>query len=148
VTTQGKIKAISISEARGIKKKNVPAAYLKEDFGVVGDAHAGSGHRQISMISEESILNYRAKGVEVSPGDFAENITITGIDFSLLKLNNRLALGGDVVLEITQIGKACDHKCRIFEEIGSCDMALKGAFARVIKGGSINVGEKAEILND
>lgn len=144
----GKINAISVSDRRGVKKKNISMAELKADYGIIGDAHAGPGHRQVSLMDNDAIMNARKRGVAVNPGDFAENITVNGLDFEGLKLRNRLILNGNIILEITQIGKTCNDRCNIFRELGECRMSDKGIFARVIKGGNINIGDSVEIMDD
>lgn len=147
-TIKGRIKAISISKHKGTQKVNVPVAELQVDFGIVGDAHAGNWHRQVSLLSYESIDEMAAKGAEVSPGDFAENITTEGIDLRALKPSDKLGLGDDVELEITQSGKRCHQRCKIFERLGDCIMPREGVFAKVTKGGIINAGDAIEVIYD
>lgn len=147
-TIKGKIKAISISEKKGMRKKNVPEAQLKVEHGIVGDAHAGNWHRQISLLSFESISEVVAQGIIVSPGDFAENITTEGIDLKEIKVCDKILLGENTKIEITQIGKKCHSKCEIFKQLGDCIMPRDGLFAKVIKSGSIKVGDKIEVIND
>jgi molybdenum cofactor synthesis domain-containing protein len=119
----------------------VPAAELRTDFGIVGDAHAGSGHRQVSLLAMESIAELRGQGADISPGDFAENITAEGLDLSALAVGHRLRIGDAVELEVTQLGKRCHGRCRIFEKLGDCIMPKQGVFARVVAGGQIEVGD-------
>jgi MOSC domain-containing protein YiiM len=147
-TTKGVIKAISVSKEKGIPKTNVPEAMLKIDFGIVGDAHAADWHRQVSLLSIESIDKMVAMGAKVSPGNFAENITTEGIDLLKLPIGTKLGLGEDTKLEITQIGKECHNRCAIFEQVGDCIMPREGIFAKVMKAGKIKVGDSIEILND
>ena len=147
-TIKGKIRAISVSEKRSTQKVNVPKANLDADFGIVGDAHAGNWHRQVSLLAVESIDKMLAKGAKVSPGDFAENITTEGIDLLSLSVGSRLKLGQSVELEITQFGKKCHDRCEIFEQVGDCIMPREGVFARVTRPGSINVGDVIEVIND
>ncbi len=142
----GRIKAISTSQAKGVKKINVSSASLKEDFGIEGDAHAGTPKRQVSLLAIESVEKMRAKGLKVSPGDFAENITTEGIDLLGLKIGERLTIGPEVVLELSQIGKECHTRCNIYYQAGDCVMPKEGIFARVIKGGTVKPGD--EILPD
>ena len=148
VITRGKIKAISVSKERGTQKTNVTRAELKTNFGIVGDAHSGNWHRQVSLLGIESIDKMIAKGAKVAPGNFAENITTEGIDLCALEIGSKLRLGSDVELEITQLGKKCHSRCEIFEQIGDCIMPREGIFARVLKAGSINVGDPIEINID
>jgi molybdopterin adenylyltransferase len=139
--TNGWIRAISISTEKGMPKGNVPQAELKADFGLVGDAHAGSGHRQVSLLEMEAIEELRRQGAEISPGDFAENLTVQGLDLSALKVGHRLRVGGTVELEVTQLGKRCHGRCRIFEKLGDCIMPRQGVFARVVTGGRVQAGD-------
>jgi cyclic pyranopterin phosphate synthase len=148
VTTKGRIKAISVSEKKGIPKTNVPRAELKSDFGIVGDAHAGLWHRQISLLASESIDKMVARGAPVGPGDFAENVTIEGIDMSRLRLGSKLRLGEAVELEITQFGKKCHRRCAIFHQVGDCVMPREGVFAKVTESGQITVGDVIELCDD
>lgn len=147
-TTKGRIKAISVSQKRGTQKTNVPEAELKTEFGIVGDAHAASWHRQISLLANESIEKMIAKGAKVSPGNFAENITTEGIDLLSLSIGSKLKAGGNVELEISQFGKECHSRCAIFEQVGDCVMPREGVFAKVTKGGLVKVGDVIEVLND
>ena len=144
-TKRGKIVAISVSEKKGVRKNNVDSAVLKDDFGIVGDAHAGTPKRQVSLLAIESVEKMRAKGLKVNPGDFAENITTEGIDLLGLNLGNRLTLGAEVVLELSQIGKECHTRCNIYYQAGDCVMPKEGIFAKVVKGGEIKVGDKIEL---
>jgi MOSC domain-containing protein YiiM len=115
------------------------AVVLKENHGVVGDAHAGDWHRQVSLLATESIAKMRAMGLDVDSGDFAENVTTIGVDLVSLPIGSRLALG-DAVVEITQIGKECHNRCAIYYQAGDCVMPKEGVFARVITGGTISAG--------
>jgi len=145
---KGTIKAISVSKERGIRKVNVPKAELKAGFGIVGDAHAGNWHRQVSLLAVESIDKMVANGAEVSPGDFAENITTEGIELLELSAGTRLKLGKSAELEITQSGKKCHGRCKIFEQAGDCIMPREGIFAKVTTPGQINVGDVIEVIAD
>lgn len=144
----GKIVAVSVSEKKGMRKRNVPSVELKEGFGVVGDAHAGPGNRQVSILAEESIDKMRSKGLKVNPGDFAENITTIGMDLAGLKVSDKLKIGEEAVLEITQFGKECHARCNIYYQAGDCVMPSEGVFARVLKGGVIKCGDKMEVIKD
>jgi len=147
-TTKGRIKAISVSKEKGTQKTNVTRAELQADFGIIGDAHSGNWHRQVSLLGLESIDKMIAKGAKVAPGNFAENITTEGIDLCALKIGSKLKLGSDVELKITQFGKKCHSRCEIFEQIGDCIMPREGIFARVVKAGSINVGDLIEVITN
>ena len=145
-TTKGAIKAISVSKERGTKKYNVPTARLKAGFGIEGDAHAGDWHRQISLLGKESIEKMRAKGADVTEGDFAENITTEGIDLQSLAVGSKLRLGPEAEIEITQAGKKCHGDCAIFQQIGDCIMPREGIFAKVTKPGQVKTGDSIEVL--
>lgn len=144
----GRIKAISVSENKGTQKVNVSEAELRVDCGIVGDAHAGKWHRQVSLLAIESIEKMIAAGADVSPGNFAENITTEGIDLLALSLGGRLRLGESVELEVTQFGKECHGGCEIFRQVGDCIMPREGIFAKVIGPGRISVGDDIEVVDD
>lgn len=145
--TKGIIKAISISDKKGIPKTNVPKAKLIENHGIDGDAHAGKWHRQVSLLAMESVDKMKAKGLDtIKPGDFAENITTEFIDIPHLHIGDRVRIG-DVMLEITQIGKKCHHGCAIYQEIGDCVMPREGIFAKTLAGGDIAVDDEIEIIS-
>ena len=144
----GRVIAISLSDCRGIPKSNVSEAMLKTDWGLVGDAHAGPWHRQVSLLALESIDKIRALGlVEVQPGDFAENITTSGIDLLSLRIGHRVRIA-QAELEITQIGKECHTRCAIYAQVGDCVMPREGLFARVTKGGTIRIDDPVVGLSD
>lgn len=136
-----RIHAISISETKGVRKGNVATAVLRPDHGIENDAHAGEWHRQVSLLAKESIDKMVKKGLDVGPGDFAENITTEGIDLVSLPIGERLRLGSDVLVEVTQIGKECHDRCAIYYEAGDCVMPREGIFVKVLAGGSINLGD-------
>ena len=143
---QGTIIAISKSEKKGQKKINIPEAKLIVDHGMEGDAHAGNWHRQISLLGIQSIEYMKGQGAKVEPGDFAENITVEGIVLYDLPIGIQLALGEEALLEVTQIGKECHQGCEIFKQVGSCIMPTQGIFGKVIKTGTISVGDVVRIL--
>lgn len=145
---KGRIRAISVSKEKGTRKVNVPRAELQTGLGIVGDAHAGNWDRQISLLGIECIGKMVARGAKVSPGDLAENITTEGIDLGTLKVGSKLRLGVNVELEITEFGKKCHGRCKIFEQIGDCIMPREGVFARVTQGGTINVGDVIEVITN
>ncbi len=146
-TTKGTIRAISISKERGTRKSNVAAARLMANLGIEGDAHAGDWHRQISLLAAESIAKMKAKGADVAPGDFAENITTEGIYLLSLDMGGRLRLGSTAEVEVTQFGKECHSRCEIFKQVGDCVMPREGIFAKVTKPGPIKPGDSIEVLN-
>ena len=142
----GRIEAICISNAKGERKTPVASAVVLEDNGIDSDAHAGSWHRQVSLLAAEDIQTVRDNLPDVAPGDFAENIILSGLDLGSLGLGTRLRLGGEAVLSITQIGKVCHTPCRIYHLTGDCIMPRLGLFARVLKGGEIHPGDDSEVL--
>lgn len=143
----GRVVAVSLSATTGVSKTNVPEAEVIADFGLKGDAHAGAWHRQVSLLAQESIDKMRAAGLELRPGDFAENITTVGLDVPNLPVGARLQVGAEVELEITQIGKACHQGCAIRQQVGDCVMPREGIFARVLKGGRIRPGDRIEVVD-
>lgn len=144
--SKGKIIAVSISDKKGAKKINVESAELKEDFGIIGDVHAGTKNRQVSLLAEESVQKMRNRGLKLKSGDFAENITTSGINLLSLNLKDKLKAGENVVLEISQIGKECHTRCAIYYQAGECVMPTDGIFARVLKGGIIRPQDDIEVV--
>jgi MOSC domain-containing protein YiiM len=142
----GQIVAVSVSHRKGIKKSNLPECKLFEDQGLDGDAHAGDWHRQVSLLAMESINKIRGKGLDVSPGDFAENITTSGLKIWELPMGTRLAVGSEALLEVTQIGKECHDRCAIYHQVGDCVMPREGVFTRVLRGGIIRPGDEIRVL--
>ena len=140
----GKILAICTSPKRGTVKTEVPSAVLTPEWGIVEDAHGGNWHRQVSMLSAEKIEAFRKK-IWVDYGAFGENLVIEGFDFRNLPVTSRFAIG-DVVLEMTQIGKECHNDCVIKQQTGECIMPHEGVFARVLTGGEIHVGDEVTLL--
>ena len=140
----GKILAICTSPKRGTVKTEVPSAVLTPEWGIVSDAHGGNWHRQVSLLSAEKIEAFRKK-IWVDYGAFGENLVIEGFDFRSLPVTSRFAIG-DVVLEMTQIGKECHNDCVIKQKTGECIMPREGVFARVLKGGEIHVGDEVTLL--
>ena len=140
----GKLLAICTSPKRGTVKTEVPSAVLTPEWGIVEDAHGGNWHRQVSMLSAEKIEAFRKK-IWVDYGAFGENLVIDGFDFRNLPVTSRFAIG-DVVLEMTQIGKECHSDCAIRRQTGDCIMPREGVFARVVKGGTIHTGDEMKLL--
>ena len=124
-----------------MRKKPVAGAMLIVDHGLEGDAHAADWHRQVSLLAQESIDKMVSMGLSVGPGDFAENLTTTGIDLLSLPIGARLRVGKDIVLEVTQIGKECHTRCAIYRQAGDCVMPKEGIFVRVIAGGLLKPGD-------
>ncbi len=143
-----RIHAISISETKGVRKDSVPSAVLRPDHGIEGDAHAGQWHRQVSLLARESIEKMTARGLEVGPGDFAENITTEGVDLVSLPVGQRLRLGEEILVEVTQIGKECHDRCAIYEQVGDCVMPREGIFVKVLAGGTAREGDPIALVED
>lgn len=141
----GKIMAVCISEKRGTQKKNIEKVRLIENFGLEGDAHGGNWHRQVSLLSYEKVRAFEEKGISVEDGAFGENLLVEGFDFKTLPIGTRLRCG-EVLLEMTQIGKECHSHCEIYQAVGDCIMPREGVFARVLHGGMIQIGDELEIV--
>jgi len=139
--------AVSVSEKKGERKTPVPMVELMVNHGVIGDAHAGDWHRQVSLLAIESIEKMQRLGLSVDSGDFAENITTKGIVLPLLPIGTRLVIG-DTLLEVTQIGKECHTRCAIFYQAGDCVMPKEGIFAKVIRGGNIKPDDNVDVVKD
>jgi molybdenum cofactor synthesis domain-containing protein len=144
----GTVKALCISDNKGEQKKPVDRCVFRADYGIESDAHAGDWHRQVSLLLDSDIESIRAKGLDdLSDGDFAENVILSGVDLNSCGLGSRLRLGEDVVLSISQIGKVCHTRCRIFYLAGDCIMPRLGVFARVEVGGRVCPGDRAEAFD-
>ena len=137
--------SVNISEKKGTRKREVPEIQLKLRHGIVGDAHAGDWHRQISLLAEESVDKMRALLPQLQPGAFAENINTAGIELKSLPIGTRLRLG-ETVVEVTQIGKECHSDCEIKRITGKCVMPTEGIFAVVVKEGTVRRGDPIEII--
>lgn len=144
----GKIVAVCISKEKGVRKKSIGEAKLVAGWGMEGDAHTGKWHRQVSLLSASSIEKMRAlgkkKGLDLVPGDFAENLTTEGLELFELPVGTYLK-AGEALLEVTQIGKSCHHDCEIFKQVGHCVMPKEGIFTRVLVGGSIKAEDSIGI---
>ncbi len=142
-----KIIAVCTSEKKQTKKINIEEAFLKENYGIIGDVHSNSNtHRQISLLASESINKMRELGLDVNPGDFAENLTTEGIDLTVLPIGTKILIGEYVVLDVTQIGKKCHNRCAIYHQAGDCIMPKEGIFARVMTEGSVKVGDRLKVI--
>ncbi len=139
--TMGIIRGICISEEKGFQKKPVEQAVLTEDWGIESDAHAGKWHRQVSLLSQEKVEEFKKRGADVTFGSFGENLVVEGFDFRTLPIGTRFRCG-DVLLEMTQIGKECHSHCEIYKVMGDCIMPREGVFAKVLEGGTIHVGDE------
>ena len=141
-----KVVSVNISERKGTPKKPVPQIELKLRHGIVGDAHAGDWHRQISLLAEESVDTMRAVSpIPLDAGVFAENINTVGIDLKHLPVGTRLRIG-ETEVEVTQIGKEGHNDCAIKKAVGKCVMPTEGIFAVVVKEGTVRPGDEIEIL--
>lgn len=136
----GEVVAVCTSDEKGIAKQDVGVALLIAGHGIEKDAHAGNWHRQVSLLSYDKVEEFRKRGGEVQHGDFGENLLVSGIDFAKLPIGTHLSCG-DVLLEVTQIGKECHAHCAIYHKVGDCIMPREGIFAKVIKGGKIGKGD-------
>ena len=140
----GKVIAVCTSDRKGLQKHGVNTAHFSAEWGIDGDAHAGSWHRQVSLLSADKIEAFNKRGANVIPGAFGENLVVEGFDFRALPVGTLLRCG-DVLLEMTQIGKECHSHCEIYKKMGECIMPREGVFARVIEPGSISVGDEMSI---
>ena len=147
MTLKGKVVAVCVSAKTGVPKHDVGSGELRVDWGIVGDAHAGNWHRQVSLLANESIDKMRAKGLKVHAGSFAENITTSGIELYTLPVGTRMRLGSALV-QVTQIGKVCHDKCAIYYQAGDCVMPREGIFVKVIEPGAVAVDDTLEVLAD
>ncbi|MGQ9476261.1 MAG: MOSC domain-containing protein [Actinomycetota bacterium] len=145
--TDGEVVAVCVSAEKHVQKEEVKEVLLVEDLGIQGDAHAGFGHRQVSLLAEESVEKMRALGLkDLKPGAFGENLLTRGLELTRLVVGDRLRLGKDILLEVTQIGKECVDRCAIYYAAGDCIMPREGIFARVLRGGRVRAGDRIEVL--
>ena len=143
-----KVLAVCTSKHKGTLKVEVDEANFIEEFGIEGDAHAGKWHRQVSLLAFEKIDEFRKKGGDVDFGAFGENLVIEGIELNKLPVGQRITVGEEVLLEVTQIGKECHDKCAIYYQVGECIMPKNGIFTRVLKGGKVKVGDECKLIGD
>ena len=141
-----KVLAICISKHKGTLKNEVSEANFIEEFGIEGDAHAGKWHRQVSLLAFEKIDDFRNKGGNVDFGAFGENLVVDGIELHKLPVGQQLQVG-EVLLEVTQIGKECHDKCAIYYQVGECIMPKNVIFTRVLKGGKVKVGDQCTLID-
>jgi len=137
--------SVNVSKDKGEKKHNIEKCMLIKDMGLKDDAHAGFMHRQVSLLARESIEKIRKMGLDVVPGDFAENLTTEGIDLPSLPIGTKLLVGDGIVLRVTQIGKECHARCAIFQQVGDCVMPREGIFAEVLTEGEVKVGDTIRV---
>ena len=143
----GIVKAICISEKKGTQKHRVEEAVFMEDYGIENDAHAGKWHRQVSLLSYDKIEDFKKRGADVIDGAFGENLVVEGFDFRNLPVGTIFRCG-DVILEMTQIGKQCHSHCEIYKIMGECIMPKEGVFTKVIQGGIIRTGDEMTIIGE
>ena len=143
---KGIIRAVCISSSKGTEKKNVHSAMVREDWGIEGDAHAGTWHRQVSLLSWQKVQEFNLQEACVTDGAFGENLLVDGIDCARLPVGTILR-SGDVLLEVTQIGKECHHGCSIQQRVGYCIMPHEGIFTRVLHGGIIREGDEISVIS-
>ncbi|MCL6450500.1 MAG: MOSC domain-containing protein [Acetobacteraceae bacterium] len=143
----GRVVAVCFSRRRGTAKRDRGRGRLEVGVGLQGDAHAGPGHRQVSLLARESIAKMEARGLRLRPGSFGENLTTEGVDIPGLKVGDRLAVGDSAVLEVTQVGKECHARCAIYYKAGDCIMPREGVFCRVIEPGEVRRGDPIWILS-
>ncbi len=141
---EGTLEAICSSKEKHTSKQQVPQAKLQPGLGLVGDAHAGT-RREVSLLALEAINSMQGAFL-LQPGEFAENLTTSGLQLEELPLGSRLAIGKDAVLEVIQIGKRCHFKCEIYARLGDCVMPKLGIFARVLKPGTVKKGDRVQVL--
>jgi MOSC domain-containing protein YiiM len=146
VGAKGYVVSVNLSEKKTVRKQRYERGTLVLDRGFEGDAHAGDWHRQVSLLALESIDEMRDKGLDVGPGDFAENITTEGVDVMTLPVGSVVRVG-DTVLEVSQVGKVCHNKCAIYYQAGDCVMPREGVFAVVREAGEVAIGDEVEIVS-
>lgn len=144
---RGKILAVCVSKEKGTEKQDVGSAFIKVDHGIEGDAHSGPWHRQVSLLADESIEKMRNKGINLTYGDFGENIVTQGIDLLKLGVGSTVKLGDAVVGEVSQIGKVCHDRCAIYFKTGDCIMPREGIFVKILTGGNVTVGDQIEVIH-
>lgn len=142
----GRVEAVSISAKKGTIKTPVPRAEVRVGHGLVGDAHAGKWHRQVSLLDAGEIETALAAGIAASAGRFAENLAVRGLPPAAYVVGTKLRVGAEVLLEISQIGKECHSKCEIYRSTGDCIMPRRGLFARVLHGGVVAAGDAVEVV--
>jgi MOSC domain-containing protein YiiM len=143
----GRVVSLNISDKKGVRKKPVKEAMLRTEYGIEGDAHASSAwHRQVSLLARESITKMQKLGLDVKPGDFAENITTEGIDLPALPVGTEMSIGDGIRVEVSQIGKECHTRCAIYYQAGDCVMPKEGIFVRVLSGGIVREGDLITVM--
>lgn len=143
----GRVVSVNLSPKKTMRKQRYDSGTLELDRGFAEDAHAGDWHRQVSLLAQESIDEMVAKGLDVGPGDFAENITTQGVEVMTLPVGSVIHVGDEVVLEVSQVGKTCHNKCAIYYQAGDCVMPREGVFAVVRVEGPVKVGDMIEVIS-
>ncbi|MCQ5090853.1 MOSC domain-containing protein [Slackia exigua] len=146
---QARVRSINISKRKGQRKTPLDSnaqVEVREQFGVAGDAHAGDWHRQVSFLAYESIERAQAAGLDVTIGDFAENFTTDNLNCMDLPIGTQLAIGDEVLVEISQIGKVCHTRCAIYYMAGDCIFPREGIFGVVLRGGAVKAGDAIDIV--
>ena len=143
----GKVIAVCVSDEKGVQKTSVGSVDIVENHGIKEDAHAGPWHRQVSLLANESIEKMRQKGLDLTYGDFGENIVTQGVDLVSLPVGTKLRLGESVVGEISQIGKVCHDRCAIYHQAGDCIMPREGIFIKILTGGHVIPGDSIEVMD-
>ena len=139
--------SVRTNPEKHVQKEAAEQVRLVVEKGIEGDAHYGFGHRQVSLLADESVDKMRAKGLsDLRPGDFGENLVTRGVDLLSFAVGDRIRVGDEVVLEVTQIGKECVNRCAIYYAAGDCIMPREGIFARVIAGGTVKPGDDIEVI--
>lgn len=144
----GYVVAVCTSPKKGMRKKNAGSGRLVAGHGLEGDAHAGPWHRQVSLLALESVQKMRDAGLDVNPGDFAENITTVGVNLVALPIGTKIAIGREALGEVTQIGKECHTRCAIYHQAGDCVMPREGIFIKVLKDGLVKVGDEVRVIEE
>ena len=147
--SNAEVAAVCISREKHVQKEEVEEVLLVTDLGIEGDAHAGFAHRQVSLLADESVDKMRQKGLtDLKPGAFGENLVTRGVDLVALNVGDRLGIGEEVLLEVTQIGKECVDRCAIYYQTGDCIMPREGIFTRVLQGGKVTAGDEIRVLEE
>ncbi len=144
---KGRVISVNLSDRKGGRKRATAQALLVLDRGLEDDAHAGDWHRQVSLLALESIRQMVARGLQVGPGDFAENLTTEGLEIMTLPVGSLLKVGPRALLEVSQVGKTCHHRCAVYEQAGDCVMPREGIFGVVRRGGPVRAGDTLEVLS-
>ncbi|MBI4835488.1 MAG: MOSC domain-containing protein [Planctomycetes bacterium] len=145
---KAKVLSVCISRTKHVRKKDIGEGTLKVNYGLVGDAHAAPGKRQVSLLAMESIDTAKKQGLKVGIGDFGENITTSGINLVKLPIGQKLRIGKNIIMRVTQIGKECVTPCSIYYKTGDCIMPREGIFAAVLKGGKVKMGDEIKLIRE